>query len=167
MPAPNLSHRNENFPTTRYILSQYIETVEVSNEEVAAPLAHGNPSDKTECSYLETVAVKHSDLFIRYSEIIKDDRICEIINRLSTNEQENSKKLHRNIENPTNSLDKSYNSNYPTDFVWDNFCTSDITVNKKSHPYKYKGGRSGGAEENRTPVRKPIRQPFYTLSEVF
>ena len=25
----------------------------------------------------------------------------------------------------------------------------------------------GGAEENRTPVRKPIRQPFYTLSEVF
>ena len=26
---------------------------------------------------------------------------------------------------------------------------------------------SGGAEENRTPVRKPIRRPFYTLSEVF
>ena len=142
----------KNLPTTRYILSQYIERVEVSNEEVtatfrvAAPLAHGNPSDKTECSYLETVAVKHSDLFIRYSEIIKDDRICEIINRLSTNEQENSKKLHRNIENPTNSLDKSYNSNYPTDFVWDNFCISDITANKKSHPCKYKGGRSGGAE---------------------
>lgn len=154
-------------PTTRYILSQYIETVEVSNEEVTAPIAHGNPSDKTECSYLETVAVKHSDLFIRYSEIIKDDRICEIIDRLSTNEQENSKKIHRNIENPTNSLDKSYNSNYPTDFVWDNFCISDITVNKKSHPCKCKGGRSGGAEENRTPVRKQIRRPFYTLSKSF
>ena len=26
---------------------------------------------------------------------------------------------------------------------------------------------NGGAEENRTPVRKPIRRPFYTLSEVF
>lgn len=78
-----------------------------------------------------------------------------------------SKKLHRNIENPTNSLDKSYNSNYPTDFVWDNFCTSDITANKKSHPYKYKGGRSGGAEENRTPVRKQIRRSFYTLSISF
>ena len=31
----------------------------------------------------------------------------------------------------------------------------------------YERGKSGGAEENRTPVRKPIRQPFYTLSEVF
>ena len=51
--------------------------------------------------------------------------------------------------------------------VWDNFYTFCTTVHKKFHTHIYERGKNGGAEENRTPVRKPIRQPFYTLSEVF
>lgn len=51
--------------------------------------------------------------------------------------------------------------------VWDNFYAFCTTVNKKFHTHIYERGKNGGAEENRTPVRKPIRQPFYTLSEVF
>ena len=51
--------------------------------------------------------------------------------------------------------------------MWDNFYAFCTTVNKKFHTHIYERGKNGGAEENRTPVRKPIRQPFYTLSEVF
>ena len=51
--------------------------------------------------------------------------------------------------------------------MWDNFYAFCTTVHKKFHTHIYERGKNGGAEENRTPVRKPIRQPFYTLSEVF
>lgn len=49
----------------------------------------------------------------------------------------------------------------------DNFYTFCTAVHKKFHAHIYEREKNGGAEENRTPVRKPIRQPFYTLSEVF
>ena len=51
--------------------------------------------------------------------------------------------------------------------MWDNFYAFCTTVHKKFHTHIYERGKNGGAEENRTPVRKPIRRPFYTLSEVF
>ncbi len=55
----------------------------------------------------------------------------------------------------------------PHSKMWDNFYAFCTTINKKFHTLIYECGKNGGAEENRTPVRKPIRQPFYTLSEVF
>lgn len=55
----------------------------------------------------------------------------------------------------------------PHSKMWDNFYAFCTTVHKKFHTHIYEHGKNGGAEENRTPVRKPIRQPFYTLSEVF
>lgn len=51
--------------------------------------------------------------------------------------------------------------------MWDNFYAFCTTVNKKFHTHIYERGKNGGAEENRTPVRKPLRATFSGRSPAF
>lgn len=133
----------ENLVKTKYVLSEYIDRIDISNEniqvtfKVTMPPVNGGISDSP--------TFRHTD-FIRRKSLIKYD---------FENEKSPDKK-HRNIEKLQNFYENPHNSE---------FLLKSITG--KSHDCIYNRDFGGGGEGSRTPVRKSLAKVFSERSQCF
>lgn len=130
----------ENLVKTKYILSQYIERVDISNEEVKVTFKVAFALHNDDSSEIPTYF--HSQT-IRRKDLIKN---------------------YQHIENIIKSNDKKHGFIeilrfcYPErEFLW--HCST-----RKSHDCIYNRDFYGGGEENRTPVQKSLTIAFYGCS---
>ena len=129
----------ENLVKTKYVLSEYIDRIDISNEniqvtfKVTMPPVNGGISDSP--------TFRHTE-FIRRKSLFKNEK--------------NSDKKHRNIEK----LQNFYENPHESEFLLK-------SITRKSHDCIYNRDFGGGGEESRTPVRKMFAKTFSERSRCF
>ncbi len=165
-----------NLATTRYVLSEYIDKIVIDDKEitvifkVGASLVGGTHLPDIEFVCYDEITIYYSDIFQRYEELSDDEELSRVIANLSSEDGIYDDNSHRNIEKTNywiQAFCNSKNNDSFLDSVSNDFYILDTITHKKSHTHIYECGKNGGPEENRTPVRKQIRQSFYTLSLSF
>ncbi len=133
----------ENLVKTKYVLSQYIDRIDVSNENIKVTFKVTMPP--LNGGIFDSPTFRHTE-YIRRKNLIKYD----------FENNKNSDKKYRNIEK----LQIFYGNRHESEFLRK-------SITRKSHDCIYNRDLCGGGEGSRTPVRKSLTEAFSERSRYF